>query len=180
MSCLWFEVRPVPWRQLEAKNLLLQGNVDVDRKGVERFLLSPPEQFHPWWTLNLLNPLPNARLSGVHPTLEIQRYRIKDYWLPCHCSVHSGAWCSQTWSHFFFFNQVKHQVVQALRAPCLLSWNKSSLLRFLLARICYPERWIQISLAPGCEYSKGVLFSIRSMAALVHCLAYPREGYKNQ
>lgn len=50
--CLWSEVRPVPWRQLEAKNLSLQGNVDVDRKGVERFILSP-DQLHPWRTVNI-------------------------------------------------------------------------------------------------------------------------------
>lgn len=55
-------------------------------------------------------------------TLEIQRYilRIIDFPVTAVCIqvphvVRLGL--------IFFLNQAKHQVVQALRAPCLLRWR---------------------------------------------------------
>lgn len=55
-------------------------------------------------------------------TLEIQRYKLK---IDCpvtavyiqvpHAVIRLGL--------IFFFNQAKHQGVQALRAPCLLRWR---------------------------------------------------------
>jgi hypothetical protein len=87
-------------RRTWLSNLMLQGNCDVDGE-------EGRDSFSPWKDASLMN---RVNIFKSAPQCQAQRcpskpsrssvIEKKDFRLPCHCSVHLGAWCSQPWSHF--------------------------------------------------------------------------------
>lgn len=125
----------------------------------------------------IYSPMPRSKVSIQ--TFMIQCYDIRIIVCPVPVVCNVSAWWSQPWSHFK--NSSKSSSCPGSKNGCLFIEVETKAILIipsskyiLIARDVFRYR-----LPHEVGIGKEVL-SVRLIAALVHCLAYPRKGYKNQ